>query len=129
MRLLILSHGASWDRRYQASALAASAASAGDRVDLAFFFAALDAWIHGHWDDLDPDPPVDPDRLASLGFPPLSSLLGSAHDTGHLTLYACSASSRILGLDPTEVQTRVDLLCGWQTFTKLIAEADRVVTF
>lgn len=129
MRLLILAHGAAWDRRYQASALAASAASAGDRVDLAFFFAALDAWIHGHWDDLDPEPPIDPDRLAALGFPPLSSLLGSARGSGNLTLYACSASSRILGLDPTEVQTRVDMLCGWQTFHKLIGEADKVVTF
>ena len=36
---------------------------------------------------------------------------------------------RILGLDPTLVQSRVDVLCGWQTFSKLIAEADRVVTF
>jgi predicted peroxiredoxin len=129
VRLLILSHAAPWDRRYQVSALAASAASAGDRVDLAFFFAALDAWIHGRWDALDPDPPVDPGRLATLGFPPLSSLLGSARETGNLTLYACSASCRILGLDPTDVQTRVDVLCGWQTFTKLIGEADRVVTF
>lgn len=85
--------------------------------------------MHGHWDELDPDPPVDPERLATLGFPPLSSVLGSARDTGNLNLFACSASSRVLGLDPTEVQTRVDVLCGWQTFAKLIADADRVVTF
>ena len=129
MRLFILSHGAGWDHRYQASALAASAASAGDRVDLAFFFAALDAWIRGRWDGLDPEPPVDPERLAALGFPPLSGLLGTARDTGHLPLYACSASSRVLGLDPTEVQTKVDVLCGWQTFHKLIGEADKVVSF
>lgn len=128
MRLVVLAHGGSWEHRYQVSALAASAASAGDRVDVAFFFAALDAWARGEWDRLDPAPPVDPARLASLDFPPLSSLLDSARASGQAHLYACSASTRILGLDPAAVQTRVDALCGWQTFAKLIAQADRVVT-
>ncbi len=128
MRLLILAHGASWDRRYQASALAASAASAGDRVDLALFFGALDAWARGEWDRLDPAPPVDPGRLASLDFPPLSTLLDPPRESGVLRLYACSASVRILDLDPARVQSRVDAVCGWQTFSQLIAKADRVVT-
>lgn len=129
MRLLILAHGASWDRRYQASALAASAASRGDGVDLCLFFAALDAWALDGWDELDPEPPVDRDRLANLDFPPLTTLLDGARETGRLRLFACSASTRILDLDPAQVQARVDALCGWQTFAKLIAEADRVVTF
>lgn len=129
MRLLILSQGASWERRYQVSALAASAAARGDSVDLCFFFAALDAWVRGGWDELDPEPPVDPARLASLDFPPLTTLLEGARETGHLRTFACSASTRILDLDPTEAQAKVDVLCGWQTFAKLIAEADRVVSF
>lgn len=129
MRLLILAQGGSWERRYQVSALAASAASAGDRVDLALFFGALDAWVRAGWDRLDPEPPVDPERLASLDFPPLSGLLDSARGSGQLHLYACSASARILGLDPSDVQSRVDALCGWQTFSRLLAEADRVVSF
>lgn len=129
MRLLILAHGASWDRRYQASALAASAASAGDRVDVALFFGALDAWARGEWDRLDPAPPVDPGRLASLDFPPLSVLVDSARASGNAHLHACSASVRILDLDPPRVQARVDAVCGWQTFAKLVAEADHVVTF
>lgn len=129
MRLLILAHGGSWERRYQVSALAASAASAGDRVEVGLFFAALDAWARGAWDHLDPEPPVDPGRLASLDFPPLSTLLDSARSSGSVHLYACTASVRILDLDPGRVQPRVDALCGWQTFAKLIAEADRVVTF
>lgn len=129
MRLLILAHGGEWDRRYQVSALASSAAAAGDRVDVALFFAALDAWARGGWDRLDPAAPVDPERLASLDFPPLSDLLAAGRDEGRLRLYACSASARILGLDPTALQARVDVLCGWQTFAKLIAEADQVVRF
>lgn len=129
MRLLILAHGASWERRYQVSSLAASAASRGDAVDLCFFFAALDAWVRGGWDELDPEPPVNRERLASLDFPPLTALLEGARETGRLRTFACSASTRILGLEPAEVQARVDVLCGWQTFAKLIAEADKVVTF
>jgi predicted peroxiredoxin len=129
LRLLILSQGASWERRYQVSSLAASAASRGDAVDLCFFFAALDAWVRGGWDELDPEPPVERERLASLDFPPLTTLLDGARETGHLRTFACSASTRILGLEPPEVQARVDVLCGWQTFAKLIAETDRVVTF
>ena len=132
MTLVILAHGGSWERRYQASALAASAAASGDRVELCLFFAALDAWARdggAGWDRLDPAPPVDPDRLASLGFPPLSEMIAGARESGDLRLYACSASTRILDLEPAEVQARVDLLCGWQTFARLIAGADRVVTF
>ena len=129
MRLLILAQGGSWERRYQVSALAASAASAGDRVDLALFFAALEAWARDGWDRLDPEPPVDAAHLSSLDFPPLSTLLEPARAGGDVRLYACSASVRVLGLDPGLVQSRVDAVCGWQTFTKLIAEADRVVTF
>lgn len=129
MRLLILAHGGSWDRRYQVSALAASAAAAGDRVDLGLFFGALDAWARGGWDRLDPEPPIDPERLKRLDFPALTTLLEPARASGRLHVYACSASARILGLDPPVVQSGVDVLCGWQTFAKLIAEADRVVTF
>jgi len=129
LRLLILAHGAEWDRRYQVSALASTAAAAGDRVDLALFFGALDAWARGGWDRLDPAPPVDPNRLVGLDFPPLSHLLDTARASGQLRLYACSASARILGLDPCELQSKVDAVCGWQTFARLIAEADRMVTF
>lgn len=136
MHLVILARGGGWERRYEASALAASAAARGDRVDLVLLFGALDAWARDRWDELDPSPVLDEERLASLDFPPLSSLLEAARaaggegapEEGGLRLYGCSASARALGLDPGEVQRRVDVLCGWQTFTKLIAAADRVVT-
>jgi hypothetical protein len=56
--LLILAHGGTWDMRFQTSALAASVAAGGDRVDLALFFGALEAWAMGRWDELDPQPPL-----------------------------------------------------------------------
>ena len=67
--------------------------------------------------------------LEAAAFPPLSSLLAPGRESGAIRLYACSASTRLLGLDPAAVQVRVDALAGWPTFARLIGEAERVVTF
>jgi peroxiredoxin family protein len=126
--LVILAHGGGWDRRFQVSSLAAATAASGRRVDLVLFFAALAAWASDRWDALDPEPPVDASRLAGLDFPPLSELLAAGRADGRIRLWACSASARILGLDLEAVQERVDVVAGWQTFSRLVREAERVVT-
>jgi peroxiredoxin family protein len=126
--LLILAHGGSWNMRFQISSLAASAAAAGERVDIALFFGALDAWARGKWDELDPEPPISAERLESLGMPPLSEMLASGREEGLIRLYACSASARMLGLETAQVQASVDALLGWQSFSRMIQEAGRVVT-
>jgi len=126
--LLILAHGGTWEMRFQISSLAASAAAAGERVDVALFFAALDAWARGRWDDLDPAPPLTAERLESFAMPPLTEMLASGREDGMIRLYACSASTRLLGLDAAAVQASVDVLLGWQSFARMIREAGRVVT-
>jgi peroxiredoxin family protein len=127
-RLLILAHGASWDRRFQISSLAASAAAAGRGVDVALFFSALRCWVSGDWDALDPDPPLDAARLQSLGMPPLTTLLDAGRSRGLIRLYACSASMRFHGLDTAATQARVDAILGWQSFSRMIERAQSVVT-
>ncbi len=126
--LLILAHAGSWEMRFQVSSLAASAAAAGESVEIALFFAALDAWVGGRWDLLDPAPPVEAGRLEALGLPPLSSLLETGRGAGQIRLFACSASCRILGLDMARVQAEVDAVLGWQTFARMTATAGRVVS-
>lgn len=126
--LLILAHGGSWNLRFQISSLAASAAAAGERVDVALFFGALDAWARGRWDELDPQPPVSVERLESLGMPPLSEMLAQGREEGLIRLYACSASARMIGLETAQVQTAVDAMLGWQSFSRMIRDAGRVVT-
>jgi peroxiredoxin family protein len=126
--LLILAHGGTWEMRFQISSLAASAAAAGERVDVALFFAALDAWSRGRWNDLDPAPPLTAEGLESFAMPPLTEMLASGREDGLIRLYACSASTRLLGLDPALVQASVDVLLGWQSFARMIREAGRVVT-
>ena len=126
--LLILAHAASWEMRFQTTALAASAAAAGERVDLALFFGALDAWVAGRWDDLDPAPPVTAARIETSGLPPLSHMLVSGREQGRIRLYACSTSMRLLGIDPAALQAAVDAVLGWQSFSRMIQESSRVVT-
>lgn len=126
--LLILAHGGSWEMRFQVSSLAASAAAAGERVDVALFFAALHSWVTGKWDNLDPQPPLTAERLDSFDLPPLSEMLAQGRADGLIRLYACSASTRLLGLDAAKVQASVDILLGWQSFSRMIREAGRVVT-
>ena len=126
--LFILAHGGTWDRRFQVTSLAASAAAAGESVEIALFFAALDAWARHGWDDLDPAPPVAADHLEKLGLPPLSEMLEEGRASGVIRLFACSASVRFLNLDPAAVQARVDAVLGWQSFAKRIREAASVVT-
>ncbi|HYX23903.1 MAG TPA: hypothetical protein VFC23_07100 [Thermoanaerobaculia bacterium] len=126
--LLILAHGGSWDMRFQITSLAASVAAVGERVDVALFFGALDAWARGRWDELDPQPPVSAERLEALAMPPLSEMLAPGRADGLIRLYACSASVRLLGLDTAAVQAAVDALLGWQSFARMIRDSGRVVT-
>lgn len=126
--LLILAHGGSWEMRFQISSLAASAAAAGERVDIALFFAALDAWVRERWDELDPVPPLSAERLEALDMPPLTEMLTQGREEGLIRFYACSASTRLLELDAASVQAKVDVLLGWQSFSRMIREAGRVVT-
>jgi peroxiredoxin family protein len=127
--ILILAHGGSWDLRYQISSLAASVAAVGERVDVALFFGALDAWVRGRWDELDPQPPLSAERLEALDFPPLSEMLAAGREEGLIRFYACSASARMLGLDTAQVQAAVDAMLGWQSFSRMIRDSGRVVTF
>ncbi|HEX7183191.1 MAG TPA: hypothetical protein VF756_15225 [Thermoanaerobaculia bacterium] len=126
--LLILAHGGTWEMRFQISSLAASAAAAGERVDIALFFAALDSWVRGRWDELDPAPPLSAERLEAFDMPPLTEMLAQGREEGLIRFYACSASTRLLELDAASVQAKVDVLLGWQSFSRMIREAGRVVT-
>ena len=127
--LMILAHGGAWEMRFQVSSLAASAAAAGEEVEVALFFGALDAWVAGRWDALDPAPPISAERLERLDLPPLSSLLAAGRESGLIRIYACSASSRVLGLEMERVQVAVDAVLGWQTLSRMTATAGRVVSF
>ncbi|HEX4951823.1 MAG TPA: hypothetical protein VF017_00295 [Thermoanaerobaculia bacterium] len=128
VNLFILAHAATWDGRFQVSSLAASAAAAGQRVEIALFFAALASWVEERWDDLDPASPLTRARLIAAQAPSLAAMLTPGREAGAIRLFACSASVRYLGLDAARVQAQVDAILGWQSFADKIARADRTVT-
>lgn len=127
--LLVLTHDASWEARFQVSSLAASTAAAGAPVAVGLFFDALASWVEERWDEPNPKSVRLAASRAFESHPPLVDLLTSGRREGRLRLYACSASTRLLGLEPEAVQAKVDAIVGWPTFARLVRLAERVVSF
>ena len=84
--------------------------------------------MSGHWDALDPEPPLGAARLRALAMPPLTSMIEPGRSQGLIRLYACSASMRLNALDTAATQAAVDAILGWQSFSRMIEKAQSVVT-
>lgn len=125
-------HSHQYDRTYQAVNILLGASSMGKKCYLFLFYGALATYIEGVWDEtgsLDrPDSPEWQKRLKN-GFdmsdtPSLHSLLDRTKDEpGGLTICACSASTRILGLEPSDVTRKVDQIVGLTTMLDLSKDA------
>jgi peroxiredoxin family protein len=132
-RMLILCHSGGWDRLYQAASAAASAATLGRRVDLVFFFHALDRLLKGQLDEVRLDP-ADPmaeahleERIDVAGTLPVSRILEGARATGLVRLYACSASTALMGHEVEEAAAAVDEVIGWPTVVRLMDGAPAIL--
>lgn len=115
-RVAIFLHSADADRLHQGCAIAAAAAASGRPVDLFFFWFALEALAAGKL--AAPTFPGHEDveeRLERLGYPTAQALLDAARATGRCTVYACTASSGLVGLSPDRVAALVDHHVGWAT--------------
>ncbi len=130
-RLLLLCHDGGWDRLYQAASAAATAASTGWRVDLVFYFDALEKLLDGRLDEftLSAGDASKARRLEEaadeLGTRSPSRLLRAARAGGNARVLACSASLGLLGRDAAEVDPGiVDEVVGWPTTIALIGAAD-----
>jgi peroxiredoxin family protein len=109
---------------------------------LFLFYQALADFTSGVWESNAPGPAEDaPGRemihgewtrreslrrgFAEADLPPVAEIIQKARNAdGGLTLYACSASVRIMGLDPGEVRGKVDEIVGLPTMLQ-IAESSR----
>lgn len=125
-------HGHGYDRVYQAVNILLAASSMGTKCYLFLFYGALATYIEGSWDDTGSlDRPDSPQWQSQLkrGFdmsdtPGLYSLLDRAREEpGGLTVCACSASTRLLALEPTTVTSKVDQIVGLTTMLDLSKDA------
>jgi peroxiredoxin family protein len=102
-----------YDAVHQGLSIAAAAVSMGRKVELYFFWFALERLVSGNLDapDLERD---DVNATMELrGVPTCRQLLDVVRDSGHATLLACTGSMASLGLRPPDVEPKVDVLIGW----------------
>ena len=95
-------------------ALSASlaAVSMGRKVELFFFWFALERLAKGKLDEPDIRPEIA-DAMEKRQVPTLRELYKQVRDSGLSTLFACSGSLAALGLLPPDIEPHVDALIGW----------------
>jgi len=139
--LAIFLHSHGHDRVYQAASLALAAASLGWSCHIFLFFQALATYVDGGWDAIafeekqaetsgDDARSKDLARRLERGFenaalPSVYEMIERARrEEGGVRIYACSASVRLLELDPGAVRGKVDEIVGLPTMLR-IAESAR----
>jgi len=100
--VLVLLHAEGWSARYQAVAVALTAAAFGDRVMLALSGPALEAWAAGRFDRGAP-PGAEAARVGSL-----AAMLDDGRRGLGLELVACETALRLAGLDPEGARHLLD---------------------
>ena len=99
---------------HQGLSIAASGAALGRRVEVYFFWWALERLLTGRLDE--PDFPEREDiasRFEARGLPTLRALLGHLRASEQVTLIGCSGSLAAIGLNPADAEGKVDTLLGW----------------
>lgn len=123
-QFVIYAHSGEYARLYQVATLAASAAANGEEVHVILFFDALRRFVD---DDLDgplAPPASGEDGPAQGGARSVGALMDAARRLGNLTLYACAAQPRLLGLSPADVADAVDQTISLPDFMRKTQRAE-----
>ena len=124
--VLIFLHRAEYDAFHQGLAVAAAAVASGRKVELYFFWWALERLVRGTLDEPDFEREDVAATMELRGVPTARQLLDVVRDSGLATLLACTASMASIGLMPPEVEPKVDALIGWVSILQRTAGiADR----
>jgi peroxiredoxin family protein len=137
--LAIFLHNHEYDRLYQASSMVLAATSLGWSCHLFLFHQALASFLEGEWDDTDTVGGGESQRQSvwsarlRQGFeasnvPSLHEMLEKARaGEGELTIYACSASVKVLGVDIQGVRQQVDEIVGLPTMLGIAGNATHML--
>lgn len=107
-------HRGEYDAVHQGLSIAAAAVSMGRKVELYFFWFALERLVRGNLDEPDLEGRDDVNATMELRqVPTIRQLLDVVRDSGQATLLACTGSMASLGLNPPDVEPKVDTLIGW----------------
>lgn len=124
--ILIFLHRGEYETVHQGLAIASAAVAMKRRVELYFFWWALERLIRGNLDE----PDLDRDDVAATmelrAVPTIRQLVDSVRNSKLATLFACTGSMAAVGLSPAEVEAKVDVLIGWVAILQRTAgNADR----
>lgn len=119
--VLIFLHRGEYDAVHQGLAVAAAAVSMGRRVEVYFFWWALERLARGNLDEPDLDREDVNATMELRGVPTLRQLLDVVRDSGLATVFACSGSMAAVGLTPPDVEPKVDALIGWTSILQRTA--------
>lgn len=126
-RTLLHLHGESFARRYQVASQAITAAAGGDEVRVVFWFDALRRLARGGFDEAEAgEDALVLRRHGALGLPPPSEMLAEARQLGARFL-ACETALLLAGLEPGELEGRVDEILGLQQIHALAQGAEVVL--
>lgn len=102
--------------------VAASGAALGRRVEVYFFWWALDRLLSDKLDEADfPERTDVAERFEARGLPTLRELLAHLRASGQVVLVACTGSLAALGRTQAEAAGRVDLVLGWSSILQRTA--------
>lgn len=114
-------HRGEYETFHQALSIAASAVAMGRKTELYFSWWALERLIRGNLDEPDLERDDVNATMERRRVPTLRQLLDAIRDSGQATIYACSGSLAAIGLDPLEVEPKVDSLIGWTAILRRTA--------
>ncbi len=111
--VVLFLHRGEYDAVHQGLSIAAAATALGRSVEVYFFWWALERLVADKLDAPDLDRDEVNATMELRGVPTIRQLLNIVRDSGHATLYACTGSMASLGLNPPQVEPKVDQLIGW----------------
>jgi predicted peroxiredoxin len=126
--LIVFVTRADFEAMHLGLSAALAAVSMGRKVELFFFWFALERLAKQKMDE--PDIRADiADAMERRQVPTLRELYQQVRDSGLATSFACSGSLAALGLLPTDVEKHVDALIGWASILQRTHGATDRLTF
>ncbi len=131
--LVLFAHSDGFDKLYQVSSIALTAAVSGRPVAVVLFFWALRAVVRGEADELvfnacSPHAMRDArEKIAISNNPRPSEMLSMARESGRLKLFACSASMQFMDLELEDTRAAVDEVVGLSTILRLSEQAGEII--
>ncbi len=118
--VIIFLHRGEYDSVHQGVSIAAAAVAGSRPAELYFSWWALERLVRDRLDEPDLREDVA-GEMERRQVPTLRQLLAHLRESGLARLYACSGSLHALGLNPGDVEGRVDELVGWSAILKRTA--------